>query len=269
MNRQRLTLTPVQLPGSGQYASPPGKEHWLEPVGQPVAFLTNFPGYFLGGARYVQFVPNGTPASLQVRVWRLSDALRYEDSRGPRGWSDPILVPVASDMPPDNMAGLASFDVGCPDCFAWISQHPTGQVASLGGIVTLESDGWPGRSGSYQWRKDGSVISGATNKSLTLANVQFSDAGNYAVLYSYLASREANVAVAFGPALNPPNIRATGEAGIMVTSLPGATITLETSTNLASWKTVATATNSTGSMEFLDSTATNFPHRFYRAVSQP
>lgn len=45
---------------------------------------------------------------------------------------------------------------------------------------------------SYQWRKDGVAISGATSATLTLSSVQFSDSGNYSVTVSNAAGSVAS-----------------------------------------------------------------------------
>jgi Tol biopolymer transport system component len=59
---------------------------------------------------------------------------------------------------------------------------PTGQTMFAGGNVTfiVTANGTPPLS--YQWNYNGTSIAGATNISLTLTNVQLTQAGNYAVL---------------------------------------------------------------------------------------
>jgi hypothetical protein len=58
---------------------------------------------------------------------------------------------------------------------------------------------------SYQWSFGGSALDGATNASLTLTNVQFSQAGSYSVVITNVAgtasSSNATLAVNFPPAL--------------------------------------------------------------------
>jgi hypothetical protein len=39
------------------------------------------------------------------------------------------------------------------------------------------------------------------------------------------------------------------------------------STNLVNWQTIATVTNLTGAIQFIDPANTNYPHRFYREVT--
>jgi hypothetical protein len=63
-----------------------------------------------------------------------------------------------------------------------ISIQPTNQTVTVGGMATFTvmADGTPPLS--YQWNFNGTNIDWGTNTSLTLTNVQFSQAGNYAVL---------------------------------------------------------------------------------------
>jgi len=55
--------------------------------------------------------------------------------------------------------------------------------------------------------------------------------------------------------------------GLHVIGSAGQVITLEASTDLATWSPLATNTISVGPLHFIDSDSTNFAHRFYRARS--
>src|SRR5690606_9215686 len=58
---------------------------------------------------------------------------------------------------------------------------PTNEVAYIGSSVTIRSAASGTGALTYQWRKNGVDISGATQASLTLPSVRSSDAGEYAV----------------------------------------------------------------------------------------
>ena len=80
-----------------------------------------------------------------------------------------------------------------PSCFVRqaliaITTQPVSQTAPTGHAVTftVATSGLP--TISYQWRKDGVAIGGATGATLTLANLQRADAGNYSVLVTNPAS---------------------------------------------------------------------------------
>jgi hypothetical protein len=82
--------------------------------------------------------------------------------------------------------------------------QPANQVVTVGGSVTfsLAVGGTPPLS--YQWSFGGSALDGATNATLTLTNVQFSQAGDYSVVITNVAgtasSSNATLSVNFPPA---------------------------------------------------------------------
>jgi subtilisin family serine protease len=63
-----------------------------------------------------------------------------------------------------------------------IVSQPTNQTVTVGGTATFNVTASGATPLSYQWNFNGTNIGGGTNTSLTLTNVQFSQAGNYAVL---------------------------------------------------------------------------------------
>jgi hypothetical protein len=63
-----------------------------------------------------------------------------------------------------------------------ISVQPTSQVAAVGGTATLSAAA-AGATG-YQWQKDGTDLAGKTSSTITLANLQSTDAGAYTALIS-------------------------------------------------------------------------------------
>lgn len=85
--------------------------------------------------------------------------------------------------------------------FPWpvITNQPVAQSGLPGSTVTF-TVGASGPNLSYQWRKDGTNIPGATASSLTLVNVQPSNNGNYTVFVSNpngsVLSSTANLVVA-------------------------------------------------------------------------
>jgi hypothetical protein len=60
--------------------------------------------------------------------------------------------------------------------------HPQSQTTKLGASLTLTAVATGTPAPSYQWRKDGVVISGATGATLTIADVQVEAAGFYDVV---------------------------------------------------------------------------------------
>ncbi|WMJ73330.1 Ig-like domain-containing protein [Cytophagaceae bacterium ABcell3] len=64
-----------------------------------------------------------------------------------------------------------------------IHTQPSAQIVRIGETATFSVSA-SGESLSYQWRKDGEDISGATNSTLTIENVSESDLGSYTVVVS-------------------------------------------------------------------------------------
>jgi streptogramin lyase len=78
-----------------------------------------------------------------------------------------------------------------------ISPQPISQVVSPGASATFTSGATPGNVPiTYQWRKDGTAIAGATATTLTVNNIQPVDLGNYTLVATNVAaSATSNPAV--------------------------------------------------------------------------
>src|SRR6185503_695271 len=63
-----------------------------------------------------------------------------------------------------------------------ITRHPGSNRVYMGESVTLSADVKGAGPFGYQWRKNGNPVTGANQKTLTLNNVQFYDAGNYTLV---------------------------------------------------------------------------------------
>ncbi|MSU48257.1 MAG: hypothetical protein EXS37_04055 [Opitutus sp.] len=105
-----------------------------------------------------------------------------------------------------NGAGLI---VNTPPAFA---SQPQTQTASSGSSVSFNVTVTGGADFSYQWRKNGTPIPGATNATLTFAVVTAADAGNFDVLVS-------NSLGAIGSSLAQLNV-VTGTSAPVITAQP-------------------------------------------------
>lgn len=124
---------------------------------------------------------------------------------------------------------------------------------------------------AYQWSFKGTNIPGGTNASLSLADVQLANAGDYAVeatnvLGSVMSSNVLlSVYATAAPVLNAFSFSPSGGAGFSVSGVPGFAYTIEASTNLVDWESLATGNSP---FIFADTNA-NLPQRFYRGVYAP
>jgi sugar lactone lactonase YvrE len=96
-----------------------------------------------------------------------------------------------------------------------IAVHPQSQTVDAGASVTLSINVISGTPMSYQWRKDGIPILGATNATLTLGGVQSGDAAAYTVVVTNVAGSS------------------TSSAALLSMNLPGRLINLSVLTDIA------------------------------------
>jgi alpha-tubulin suppressor-like RCC1 family protein len=102
------------------------------------------------------------------------------------------LLSVAIAAAPNH--GLALVNDGSPV----ILHPPIGLTAYTGRDVTLHGDAAGAQPLSYQWLLNGTNVPGATNTSLVISNVQFSNAGNYQLS----VSNSINTALSLAAPLN-------------------------------------------------------------------
>jgi len=110
-----------------------------------------------------------------------------------------------------------------------IITHPQDQTADVGTNVTFSVVAAGSAPLSYQWRKNGFALAGATSSSLLLTNIQLVSAGDYSVVVANaggaVTSAVARLTVTIPRDTTPP--------GIIITS-PTATSTLSVTNNILS-----------------------------------
>ncbi len=89
-------------------------------------------------------------------------------------------------------SGAATLVVQSPPVF---TLHPAANSVAVGGSVTLAATALGVPAPTYQWRKDGVAIPGATAASLTLSNVALGDIAAYSVAATNLMGTEISDAV--------------------------------------------------------------------------
>jgi GH25 family lysozyme M1 (1,4-beta-N-acetylmuramidase) len=106
-----------------------------------------------------------------------------------------------SDVFNGTASGLTAYLVGNQG-IPFIFSQPSSRYGDLGGSLKVSAGAGGAAPLRYQWRFNGANIAGATNSSLTLSNLQASNAGNYVVVVTNSAgARTSSVAVltVFGP----------------------------------------------------------------------
>jgi hypothetical protein len=124
---------------------------------------------------------------------------------------------------------------------------------------------------AYQWQFNGTNLANQTNVTLSLLDVQPTNSGTYSVVitnsYGVISTNASLFVQAFSIDTSPTNLWLTANGfqlqldGILTTN----PVVILGSTDLVSWLPICTNPPSTGSIQFLDFTATNLPTRFYRA----
>jgi DNA/RNA endonuclease G (NUC1) len=124
------------------------------------------------GGSNITGTPSATDATLQLTNVQAADAADYDvvvsNGVNPAATSTAVALTVTPAAPT-------------------ITTQPVAQTTSVGSTATFKVVATGTTPLSYQWRKEGSNITGnasATTATLTLANVQNSDAANYDVVVS-------------------------------------------------------------------------------------
>ena len=120
-----------------------------------------------------------------------------------------------------------------------ISSQPVSASQCAGSDVTFSVSATSSGSISYQWKKNGSSIAGATNSSLTLNSITGSDAGSYSVELTAAAgtitSNTATLTVGAATSVNtqPSNqsVYGNGSASFTVSATGSGTLTYQWSKN--------------------------------------
>ena len=163
-------------------------------------------------------------------------------------------------------------------CFPAITNQPLSRSAFVGSTTTFSVSAGGDAPLTYQWLFNGTQRVGATNVSLTLTNLQSTNAGNYTVIvtnaFGSSTSSVAALTVMVPLILNFTN----GHIGqgyvsnrfyFTLTGPAGSNAVISASTNLQTWTPLLTNTLGSGTMLFTDMLATNYFRRFYRAALGP
>jgi len=144
-------------------------------------------------------------------------------------------------------------------------------LAGSNATFTVVATGTP--PPTYQWQLDKLNVPGATAPTLTLTNVQATNAGNYRVVVSNSAdvatSQMATLTVVPGsaqPEFGSNGIFVDGRFQLTLNGETGWNYRIDASTNFIDWQPLTNLATTNGPLYWVDSNATNLWYRFYRAV---
>jgi GH25 family lysozyme M1 (1,4-beta-N-acetylmuramidase) len=158
-----------------------------------------------------------------------------------------------------------------------MTTQPSNQIVNLGQNAAFSAVVTGSAPLAYQWKFNGTNISGATGSSYTVTNAQSTNAGGYTVVVSNkpgtVTSSMATLQVQFStPAIGAITVQAGGSLTLNFTGTPNATHRLWMTTNLSPpvvWSPIATnITTTNGTGQLTDTNTNRVPARFYR-VSLP
>jgi hypothetical protein len=142
-------------------------------VGQNVTFTVSASG---SSSLSYQWRKNGTDilgatsASYTLSSVQLGDAANYS-----------VVVSNSAGTVTSNNALLS---VATPAVAPSITSHPTNQSVTAGTAVVFSVNASGTAPLTYQWRKDGAALAGATSSSLSIASASAANAGTYSVAVS-------------------------------------------------------------------------------------
>jgi hypothetical protein len=148
---------------------------------------------------------------------------------------------------------------------------PTNQTVPAGSTATFSAIAVGPPNISYQWLRNGTNIPNATTATLTLTNVQPSQAGGYSVVVvNGIGQGTAFNAMlqVVGPRFIQPERLADGSFRAIITNLiSGQPYTVDQSTNLSAWQPRPSFVAPGVSTPFVDNTANVSTQKFYRVRS--
>lgn len=175
-------LTPVAFTYTG---TPSATQYWVISGTLPQG-LTISPAPNLGVVRSATPSITGTPTQSGTFTFRAQGV-----GTGGQGNPEPIVFNIT--------AGTATAPA--------IATQPQGQTVRAGSRVTLSVTAAGSPEPSYQWRRNGITIAGATTAAFTLASAAASDAGDYTVVASNSAGTVTSAAATLAVYTPNPSAR--------------------------------------------------------------
>jgi hypothetical protein len=157
-----------------------------------------------------------------------------------------------------------------------VVSQPQGQTQYWGGNATLAATVAGFNPMSFTWTKNGSVVSSATDSSLSLTNLQLADAGTYTLLITNPVGSSSTIPAALNVKVADTAISLGGPPGkhpqISITGLTNQVYGVQGTTNLSGlvrWTGMTNLTLTNATQLWIDTRNTNPPQRYYRVVPGP
>jgi hypothetical protein len=193
------------------------------------------------------------------------------------------ILSSEDDSNPSDNASTVVTTVVCGGATPAIVSSPASVTACLGSSVTFSVAADAASGLTYQWRKDGAALAGATGTSYSIVSVNSTDAGLYDVAVSTACGMVISGAAVLTLNQGLPAVitrRAflpDGSFSIQFSTGCGGTYSVQYSEDLVTWKTSPqTVSGNGGSAEWTDAGAPatdSMPNtktaRFYRVVEMP
>lgn len=219
-------------------------------------------------------LPNGTGTRVALTYTGTTNAaaIQYDGSAGGGRvvyLAFPFETITSSSLRNTYMADVLNFLQP-----AKITIQPSGAIVAQGTNVQLAVTATGAAPLVYQWRCDGIAISGVTNASLVLTNLQTTNSGNYSVVVTN-AGGKATSSVAFLTVYLPQPLHFEplgGLSGLSSNQIhlrlqynPASPVTIEASGDFLQWVALTNYILSNGVQDFMESLTNR--QRFYRARS--
>jgi hypothetical protein len=150
-----------------------------------------------------------------------------------------------------------------------ITNQPVSITTPPGTNATFAVGVWGVVPMGYTWWFNRAPLTGRTNSTLTITNVQARDSGFYSVVVTnrdgMAASQAALLKLPDQAVLSAPAAMPEGGFQLSLEGTPNLTYAIDTSTNLVDWAFLKTIECTDGRLTITDPTATNAVSRFYRA----
>ncbi len=148
---------------------------------------------------------------------------------------------------------------------------PQMQIVNAGSNVTFSVLVNGSTPLSYQWRRNGTNIVGASGSAYVLPDAQYNDGGNYSVVVANGAGivPSQNAELIVRPAIADGELLSQGAMHLTIYGTPGSRYTVESTANLQTWAELGTVQNSAVEMHYTNSILPGTGEELYRLRLQP